>query len=229
MKTNYFTVLASMWLLAATTVSAGLIFDSTTQNGGNPINLTVPDGNTAGIRSTLNVSGVATLPSSGNNVILTLNISGGNNGDLYVYLSYGGQMVVLLDRPGVTGGNLVGYTDAGFNVTLSGGTLGTLGNINTYGSSGYTTSGGQVTGTYNPAAGSTAFQSYNSLDPNGSWILFVADRSGGDLTQSVLNGWSLTLDVVPEPVNVALTVLGLLFAGFQCVRWWRGRNPANQV
>jgi subtilisin-like proprotein convertase family protein len=226
MKTNFFAALTAALLLAAAPAPASISFDSTTQNGGSPINLPVPDGNTVGIQSTIYVSDLNYLPGSGNNVILTLNISGGNNGDLYAYLSYGGQIVTLLNRPGVTGGNPVGYTDAGFNVTLSDGNSG---NINTYGSSSYTTSGGQVTGTYNPSAGSIAFQSYNGMDPNGDWILFVADRSGGDPAQSILNSWSLTFTPVPEPVNAALAALGLLFAGCQLVRWRRGRNRADQV
>jgi hypothetical protein len=204
MKTKYLGVLTVTGLLAAASASASLI---TTYN--NNISQTVPDGNPVGITSTINVSGLGNLLSSGDNVTMTLNISGGNNGDLYAFLSYDGHIVTLLNRPGVTGGNPVGYMDAGFNVTLSDGSYG---NINTYGSSSYTTYGGQVTGTYNPAGGSTAFQSYNGMNPNGGWVLFISDLSGGDPSQSVLNSWSLTLDVVPEPVNVALGVFGMLFA-----------------
>ena len=129
--------------------------------------------------------------------------------NLYAYLSYDGYTVTLLNQPGVvTGVNPVGYKDAGFNVTLSDGSYG---NINTYGSSSYTTSGEQVTGTYSPDSGNTAFQGYNGINPNGGWVLFIADRSGGDPSQSVLNSWSLTLDVVPEPVNVAMAIFGVVF------------------
>jgi subtilisin-like proprotein convertase family protein len=211
-KIKFLVVLNVAWLLAVASASAGIYtFSSGT------LNTTAPDGNPLGITSTLNVSGLGNILSSGNNVSVTLNLSGGNNGDLYVYLSYGGQKVTLLNRPGVTGGNPVGYADEGLNVTLSGGSYG---NINTYGSSSYTTSGGQVTGTYNPADGATAFQNYNGMNPNGGWVLFVADMSGGDPSQSVLNSWSLTVTAVPEPANVALGIFGGLFAVIGALRRW---------
>jgi hypothetical protein len=69
-----------------------------------------------------------------------------------------------------------------------------------------------VTGTYNPASGSTAFASYNGLNPNGNWTLFIADMSGGDISFSQLDSWSLTFNAVPEPVNVALAVFGAFLA-----------------
>ena len=203
-KTKYLAALTVAWLLLAVSAPASLI--TTVESGA--LNITVPDGNPVGISRTLNVSGLGNILSSGDNVSMTLNISGGNNGDLYAYLSYDGHIVTLLDQPGVMGGNPEGYTDAGFNVTLGDGNYG---NINTYGSSGYTTSGGQVAGTYNPASGNTAFQGYNGINPNGGWVLFIADMSGGDPSQSVLNSWSLTLDVVPEPVNVAMAIFGVMF------------------
>jgi subtilisin-like proprotein convertase family protein len=212
-KAKYLAVVTVTWLLAVASVPAGLI--TTVESG--TLNITVPDGNPLGITSALNVSGLGNILSSGDNVSMTLNISGGNNGDLYAYLSYDGHIVTLLNRPGVTAGNPVGYTDAGFSVTLSGGSYG---NINTYGSSSYTTSGGQVTGTYNPAGGNTAFQGYNGMNPNGGWVLFIADMSGGDPSQSVLNSWSLTFDVVPEPVNIAMAIFGVVLVAVGFGRSW---------
>ncbi len=50
---------------------------------------------------------------------MNLNISGGYNGDLYAYLSYGGALVPLLNRVGVGSGDAFGYATAGMNVTLS--------------------------------------------------------------------------------------------------------------
>jgi subtilisin-like proprotein convertase family protein len=209
MKTKILAVLAATILLAAGASASIVTFDSTTQNGGNPINMSVPDGNPVGIISTINVN-ISSWADSLNSLTMTLNISGGNNGDLRAYLSYGGQIVTLLDRPGVTHINLVGYTDTGFGVTLRDGSYG---NLNTCGgSSNTTTSDGQVTGTYNPASGSTAFASYNGLNPNGNWTLFIADMSGGDISFSQLDSWSLTFNAVPEPVNVALAVFGAFLA-----------------
>jgi subtilisin-like proprotein convertase family protein len=212
-KTKYLAALTVAWLLLAVSAPASLI--TSVESG--TLNITVPDGNPVGISSTLNVSGLGNILSSGDNVSMTLNISGGNNGDLYAYLSYDGHIVTLLDLPGVTGGNPMGYTDAGFNVTLSDGSYG---NINTYGSSSYTTSDGQVTGTCNPASGNTAFQGYNGINPNGGWVLFIADKSGGDPSQSVLNSWSLTFDVVPEPVNIAMAIFGVVLVAVGFGRSW---------
>jgi hypothetical protein len=99
----------------------------------------------------------------------------------------------------------VGYTDPGYNVTLSDGNYQ---NINNQGSYNFPSS--QLTGTYNPLDGNVAFQTYNGLSPNGHWVLTIDNELGG--TSFTLNSWSLTLDTVPEPVNVALGVFGLLFA-----------------
>jgi hypothetical protein len=165
--------------------------------------ITIPDGNPTGVADTLTESGLNFSISS---VTLTLNVSGGNNGDLYAYLSYDGHIVTLLNQPGVTGINPLGYTDSGFNVTLSDGSYG---NINNYGSGSYSVNGsGQVTGTYNATGGSTSFgTAFNNLNPNGTWTLFIADLSGGGGT-STLNTWSLDITAVPEPVTWALIIFG---------------------
>lgn len=78
----------------------------------------LPDGNPVGLMEQFNVSGVG---SSVSNVQVTLDITGGFNGDLYAYLvSPQGQLVVLLNRPGVTSINPFDYGDAGMNITLDG-------------------------------------------------------------------------------------------------------------
>lgn len=51
---------------------------------------------------------------------------------------------------------------------------------------------------YTPDGGSLA--SFNGLNPNGTWRLFFADRSAGDL--SAVSSWSLDITAVREPVNV---------------------------
>ncbi len=76
----------------------------------------IPDGNPIGIDVPISVSTAASFVSG---VSLTIDISGGNNGDLYGYLSYDGQIVTLLNRPGVTGSNPLGFTGSGFDVTLN--------------------------------------------------------------------------------------------------------------
>jgi len=51
-------------------------------------------------------------------ITVTLDISGGYNGDLYGYLSYNGALVPLMNRVGVNGSNPFGSADSGFAVTL---------------------------------------------------------------------------------------------------------------
>ena len=173
---------------------------------------TITDGSSVGITSIATVSGAGTLAGSGDNVSVTLNLSGGNMGDLVAYLSYNGTTVQLLNRPG-TGGNLssLGYTGNGsftFNGTLSDGNSTS---VDSYG-------GGNVASgvNYNASGGATAFQAYNGMSVDGNWTLFFADMSGGDgANTTTLNGWSLNITAVPEPVNVAMATFAtiVLFAG----------------
>src|SRR5689334_7975072 len=79
-------------------------------------------------------------------VNVTLNISGGYNGDLYVFLRYtpvggGDTLAVLLNRIGRTSGNLFGSSGAGMSVTLSDG----ISDIHLAGN-------GVLSGTYSPDA-----------------------------------------------------------------------------
>jgi subtilisin-like proprotein convertase family protein len=225
MKTNLTKILGGVvcgLALGLTTASASII---TVPSGSiSTLAGTVPDGSSVGITSTINVSSQGSVL---NSVILTLNMSGGNNGDLYAYLRYGGQTVALLNRPGLglTGDTEgIGYVNSGYNnVILQNG--GSNGNINSAGGS-YSSSS-QVTGTYYAADGTTAFNAFNGSNPNGGWVLFISDLSGGDGSNvSVLNSWSLTLDVVPEPVNVALGVFAALLLAVAGIRRWRNLRRA---
>ena len=150
------------------------------------------------------------------NVTVQLDITGGFNGSLYAYLvDPAGQLVVLLNRSGVTGGNPFGYGDAGMNLTLSGSVTN---DIHYYQSGGYSLNGGgQVTGTWaadgrnidpqsagsvfsttSSAAGLNLYTGLNGGDMNGTWTLFIADMvsGGGNATlQSVV----LSIMTVPEP------------------------------
>jgi hypothetical protein len=128
-------------------------------------------------------------------------------------------LVVLLNRTGVVTGNAFGYSDTGFNIILSSGGA----NIHNYQSSSPTYSGGQLNGTWAPdgraidpqsapsvfdtAGTSPDLTVFNSLIPNGTWTLFIADLSGGG--QSTLVSWGLTVVTVPEPQTWAMIVGGM--------------------
>ncbi len=216
-------IIAGAVLLLALLPAQSALFTSGT------LNQQIPDGNPTGLSSSLNVSGVA-----GNIVSLDvhLNISGGYNGDLYVFLSYNSQSAVLLNRVGRSVTSPFGYDDAGFSIVLRDSAAT---DVHTYGG----VNGGTLTGAWQPDGRATSPQTvldtdartamlgtFNGLNPNGTWTLFVSDMAGGPQgVQSTLVDWSLDVNPVPEPVNVALGAFGLL-AGLTAAgrRWFRHRQ-----
>lgn len=165
--------------------------------------LDIPDGSTIGVASSITVSGLSG-GAIGSSLSLQLNISGGNDGDLYAYLSYDGNLVTLLSQPGVSGGS-PGFANAGYNVLVEDGAGSSLNTASV---------GSPVTGTYYAADGSSAFTTAfgsDINDGNGTWTLFIADLSGGDSSDSQLNSWFLTINgtTVPEPITWGL----IIFAG----------------
>lgn len=145
-------------------------------------------------------------------VSLTLNLSGGWNGDLFAYLSHGTGLAVLLNRVGRTSANLAGSPDSGMNITFS--DSGANGDIH-LGSAG----GGVLSGSWQPdgrnvdpataldtSPRTSSLSSFSGLNPNGQWTLFVADTS--PLSVSTLDHYSVTISAVPEPTVTALESLG---------------------
>jgi len=210
MKTNSIKLLGAVCGLALGLASASATL-SITYNTPNAI---IPDGNPVGITSVATVSGAGPSLSS---VGVTLNLSGGNIGDLVAYLSYDGTTVQLLNRPGLNNPSPLGYTGMSFTSPFSLSDSGTS-SIDSYG-------GTATSGTYQP---SVAFSAFNGLNPNGNWTLFFADLSGGDgANVTTLNGWSLDITAVPEPVNVALGVFGVLLGGSVLIRRWAVRTKTE--
>jgi subtilisin-like proprotein convertase family protein len=187
------------------------------------VNSLIPDGNPTGLASSTNLTGIFGYVTS---VTVTLDITGGFNGDLYAYLAGpAGGFAVLLNRTGITSGNAFGYSDTGFNITFSDGSP----NVHSYQLSSPTINGsGQLTGTWAPdgrnidpqSSGATFdsttptadLSSFNNNTANGTWTLFVADMSSG--AQSTLVSWGLTVVTVPEPSTWVLAAggVGLLLA-----------------
>ena len=185
------------------------------------VNTAVPDGNPTGLTSTANIS---TLGGTITSVTVTLDITGGFNGDLYAYLAGPvGGFSVLLNRTGITTGNSFGYNDPGFNVTFSD-TATT--SIHLYQSGSYsldpTTS--QLLGTWapdgneiNPQSSPGSFSgspttgndltSFLGDAANGNWTLFVADMSPGG--QSTLVNWGVTVVTTPEPQTWVMVAGGI--------------------
>jgi subtilisin-like proprotein convertase family protein len=187
-----------------------------------PVNLTVPDGNASGLALQADLAGMDGIIAK---LTLSLNISGGYNGDLYATLvGPNGGFAVLLNRVGITTGHAFGYSNTGFDVTFD--DTADHDNIHLYQNLSYDLNGGgQLTGTWasdgrfidplsDPAVfdatqPSLSLDSFNGTDPNGSWTLFIADVSGGG--QSTVVNWGLRIETVPEPSMCALLGIGFAF------------------
>jgi hypothetical protein len=193
----------------------------------------IPDGDLSGVASTLNVvaGDVGGAPAPGIvDLNITLNLLGGWNGDLYAYLSHGGAVAVLLNRPGRTAGNPAGYSDSGFDaVTLDDAAAN---EVHLYGDVSLPIPAGS---TWKPDGRAvnplsvldtdprvtSPLAVFNGMDPTGEWVLFVADVAGGD--QAKLESWSLSIEV-PEPGSMGLLLFA--FAGACAMRRRRERDLA---
>jgi subtilisin-like proprotein convertase family protein len=209
-------------VIFAACLAQGQVFST---NVSTTVNTAIPDGNPVGLTSTANIS---TLPGTITSVTVTLDITGGFNGDLYAYLAGPvGGFSVLLNRTGIsaTTGNSLGYSNPGFNVTFSTGSP----NIHLYqlNTPSFDPVTGQLTGTWapdgrniDPQSSPSAFDSASTSadlstfvgnSANGNWTLFVADMSSGG--QSTLVNWGMTVVTTPEPQTWVLVAggIGLLF------------------
>ena len=194
-------------------VVSGSGFDGGTQSGVGTFNQTILDGNPVGVWNSISVSG---LGSSLSSISVTLSVSGGNNSGLYAYLTYNGTLAVLLNRPGVTSTTPFGDTSAGLTQTLTGTALYSgVSPLSSYTS--FTTPGSSTSLSDNSL--------YGGINPNGTWALFFADVAGGG-GNATLNGWSLDITAVPEPVNVALAMFGGMMAIWSIWRRLKTRTAA---
>jgi subtilisin-like proprotein convertase family protein len=195
-------------LLLALARSAQADFFQTFNTGG----AVVPDGNLVGWSDTRDVSGV-----SGpiGDVSVTLNLSGGWNGDLYAYLVHDSGFAILLNRVGRDVGNAAGFGTAGMNVTLSDAAVlgGNIHSVSVPAPLGtYQPDGRNIdpqtaaAGFNNPLNPTALLSSFNGGNPNGNWTLFVADVASGDVT--TVQSWGLNIALVPEPSSFVLLLLG---------------------
>jgi subtilisin-like proprotein convertase family protein len=180
------------------------------------INTAIPDNSPGGVASAFTVSGLGGTISS---VTVSVNISGGFNGDLFAYLTGPDGYAVLLNRAGVSGANPNGYGDTGFAMTfLSGGA-----DIHTYGAGLFSTNGaGELTGSwgadgrnisplsaggaFDAAARTALLDSFIGTGANGNWGFFIADYAAGDI--ATLVSYTVTITTVPEPGTIALLAVG---------------------
>jgi len=204
-------------------------------------NASIPDLTYEGVSFKGTVSGVEGTIST-NSFRVNLDIAGdsfGNNGDLYVFLSAPtGEMAVLVNRPGL-GQSGSGYSDNGLNVTFFDGTdpNATHTDIHWYQNDPLyvgTDQSQQVTGVYktdgrsieatvtdlsvwNSATRNNTLATFEGINPNGDWSLFVADCAAGG--SSALKSWGLDFTPIPEPHQYAMVV----GAGLMAFAFYRNR------
>jgi subtilisin-like proprotein convertase family protein len=183
----------------------------------------IPDNDASGVAFNFNLSDAATVIE---NVSITLNLSGGYNGDLYAYLSHGEGFSVLLNRVGRTDTSDFGTSTPGMLVTLTSGATADIHNYQALSPS-YNGSG-QLTGTwaadgrgvkptlaFDTTSRTATLDAFTGSNPNGDWTLFLCDNSSGGI--ATLNGWSVGVTAVPEPQQTTL-VIGIALLGLGCFR-----------
>ena len=202
-------ILTAAALLTASSSQAAVI----SETFGLSSTATIPDGNLSGLVQSLTP---ATSITSLDYISLTLETTGGWNGDLYAYLWHGGEISILLNRTGRTNSNTAGSPTGSMTLTFDDAAPADI----------HSAPGGfssALSGTYQPSGRNihpltaldttprTAALSTFAGDPAaGEYRLYIADVAGGDT--ATLVSWSLTLtgQAVPEPGTSAL---GLLAAG----------------
>lgn len=166
---------------------------------------------------------------------------GAFNGDYYAYLQHetpdgaDSRLAVLLNRVGRSSASPSGYSESGFQVTLSDGAAW---DIHRYQVSLGGAIEGPLTGTWQPdgrrvdpavsldtSPRTAPLEPLGALDPNGSWTLFVADLEAGGTGRLV--EWEVRgtpRSIVPEPQTWSLLALG---AGVMGLAWRRRRPDAG--
>lgn len=206
MKTSLPSLVAGFALIAvcsATTHASTTIVDFT-------VNTSIPDDSPTGVTDTQSIAGSTIVGIQ--SLEVRLKLSGGWNGDIFAYLSHDSGFSVLLNRPGKTSSDTIGSGSSGMDVTFSDFAIVDI-------HTGISNSG-FISGLYQPDARTTdpdlvldtstrsAFlSSFNGLNANGSWTLFVSDNSPAD--ESTLLGWGLTITGTPEPSRALLVMFGL--------------------
>ena len=183
-------------------------------------NLAIPDNSILGVANTQTISvpaGFITNVKVSLNIVGTPSAPNAFNGDFYAYLQHSSGFSVLLDRAGRTASNQFGYGDSGFNVVFDDAALN--GDIHSYRDL-VNPAGGVLTGAWQPDGRLTnpnsvlstdprtaLLSSFNGLDPNGLWTLFVADVS--PISTGTLKSWTLDLTVapIPEPGTISFGIL----------------------
>jgi hypothetical protein len=230
--------------LNLTALGAMYNYSSGFQNGG-----AIPAGSLNGWSDTETVSGFSQNIADVSVSVNLTGSAGAYNGDLYAYITHVSangsetEMAVLLNRIGVgtstasggNGGNAFGNSASGINVTFSSSSStdihvagnGILVNGGTYAPDGRAISPLSPAANFNTPPSVNALTTFTGMDPNGNWTLFIANTVSGGGNFSVVS-WGITMDVVPEPVNVALGIFGVCLAGAGVVGRKKGERRGQR-
>lgn len=217
-----------------------------------PANVPVPDNSRNGLARTAMVS---TPVGSITDLNVTLRLTNGWNGDLYAYLVHGSGYAVLLNRAGRTASAPWGYGDSGMNAVFD--DQASNGDVHVYRMTLFNDPnvalGGPLTNAWAPDGRAVSpldvtsndsrtalLTSFNGLNPNGEWLLFVADLSSGDI--ATLQSWtleicgdlgvapSITLQPVAQTIECASSAtLTSAASGTAPIsyQWWHGGNAIS--
>jgi subtilisin-like proprotein convertase family protein len=181
----------------------------------------IRDNDASGLADTISVS---TPINSITDLRLTLEITGGWNGDYYAYLRHGALgSVVLLNRVGTPGNGGFGYANPGFGPD-GGAQPFTLTDAGAYSVHNYQAHSplyngdGQLTGEWQPD-GSSFASSFGGMDPNGDWTLFIADLS--TVGVGTLRNWSMTVSGSVPDGGATLSLLSTALLGLFLIRYGR--------
>jgi subtilisin-like proprotein convertase family protein len=183
-------------------------------------NLAIPDNDVTGVANNITLNTAINFITG---VTVTLDVEGGFNGDFYAYLRHGSTgFAVLLNRVGSTSGNAYGYADAGLNVSFS--DTAANGDIHVY-QNVLNPGGAMLTGLWQPDGRNVSpfsaldtsprnalLSSFDGMDANGLWTLFVSDVS--PVGSGTLVDWSVTVtgDTVTSGVPDGGSTAALLAA-----------------
>lgn len=187
----------------------------------------IPDGHSSGVVRTLSVPAGAPILSTEVDIAISgISVDPMFLGDLYLYLSHGTDLAVLVNRPGRRAGAPAGYGDnQPMSVTFS--TLGAEDFHNyrlSLNGSHTTPLTGALTGIWQPdgravdpatvldsSPRTAGLDVFNGDDPAGTWTLFAADLSSGQMHQ--INTWTLRLTTIPEPGSAAMLLASAFALG----------------
>ena len=182
-----------------TVTAAARLQAQTTESFTFTTNRLVPDGNPSGLSDVQSVnSTIANITS----LKVRLKVTGEFNGDLYGYLRHSGGFTILLNRPGKTATNPLGYADSGFDITLQDSAANN--DLHVYQNVLTPSSGSPLTGVWQPdgrnvdpdlvteaSPRTTSLANFNGMNANGTWTLYIVDTQSG--ATNMLTEWGLDI------------------------------------